>query len=186
MLTPSELPQTIRWEAVPPTGYETVIHADAGALDALAKRMKIPAILEFTCGFALRRGPLGTRVVTAEGRLRARVVLTCVVTLDAFEALIDEPFEVRFVPSHEMPEQPDPDDIDEVPYEDGVLPLGEAAAEQLALSLPAFPRSPGAETSEEAAFFTADEGYADLVEQQVDTDRRLTPFSVLAARRKPV
>jgi uncharacterized metal-binding protein YceD (DUF177 family) len=102
-------------------------------------------------------------------------VLTCVISLDSFEASLDEPFEIRFVPADSLQEQPDPEEIDEVPYEDGVLALGEAAAEQLALSLPAFPRRPGVEASEEAAFL-GDE----------DVEPSVTPFAVLASRQKPV
>lgn len=175
MIIPSELPDTIRWEAVPAGGYEFIVGADPQALDALAKRMGIPALLAFTCHFSLSRGPVGSRTVLAEGHLRAKAVLSCVVSLDSFEASLDEPFEIRFVPSEMLQDQPDPDDIDEVPYEDGVLALGEAAAEQLALSLPAFPRRPGVETSEEAGFLG-----------DVDSESGETPFAVLASRSKPV
>jgi len=175
MITPSELPDTIRWEAVPTGGCDFVVGASPQALDALAQRMGIPAVLAFTCHFSLRRGPLGSRSVVAEGRLRAKVVLTCVVSLDSFESSLDEPFEIRFVPADSLQDQPDPEDIDEVPYEDGVLAIGEAAAEQLALSLPAFPRRPGVETSEEAAFLGGG-----------DSNSSTTPFAVLGSRGKPV
>ncbi len=175
MIIPSELPDTIRWETVPSGGCEYVVGADPRALDALAIRMGIPAVLAFTCHFSLRRGPLGSRTVSAAGHLRAKVVLTCVVSLESFEAVLDEPFEIRFVPLDSLQEQPDPDEIDEVPYEDGVLALGETAAEQLALLLPAFPRRPGVETSEEAAFLGGD-----------DRESGTTPFAVLGSRNKPI
>ena len=76
------------------------------------------------------------------GHLAARVVLSCVVTQEEFELEIEETFSVRFVPESQLCDDPDPEAVDEIPLDDGVLALGEAAAEQLALSLPPFPRRP--------------------------------------------
>jgi len=178
-MTPGELPQTVRRDAVPPSGSEVVIEADAHALAALAERMQIPAVISLSCTFTLRRGP--ARSVEAQGHLRAEVVLACVVTLDPFEMTIDDRFSVRFVPAGQEREELDPEEIDEIPYEDGVLAIGEAAAEQLALLLPAFPRRPDVERSEEFLLLGAapepDDG---------DAAANVTPFAALAARRKPV
>jgi uncharacterized metal-binding protein YceD (DUF177 family) len=177
-LLQSELPQTIRWEQVPTGGCDVVVKADPAALDALTKRMGIEALLGFTCNFSLKRG--AGRVVLAEGHLEARAVLTCVVTLEPFETVLAEDFDLHFVPAGELQDQPDPNAIDEVPYEDGVLAIGEAAAEQLALSLPAFPRGPDAGLLLENS---ADPSIIDPIEADAIP---LTPFAALAARRKPV
>jgi uncharacterized metal-binding protein YceD (DUF177 family) len=185
-LIPSELPQSLRVDAVPSGGCDVVITADPVALDALALRMGIPAVLQFTCQFALGRGPTGTRTVLAEGHLHARVVLSCVITTESFECVLDEPFALRFVPLSELDEQPDPEAIDEVPYEDGVLALGEAAAEQLALSLPAFPRRPGAETSDESAFLAGDETQNRITNDGMEDEPPALPFAALAPRRQPM
>jgi uncharacterized metal-binding protein YceD (DUF177 family) len=96
--------------------------------------------------FRLRR--LTADCILAEGRLRARVVQTCVVSLDDFTAEIDEHFRVRFVPAGQESDDPDPEADDEIGYTAGALDLGEAAAEQLALVLDPYPRAPGAELPE--------------------------------------
>ena len=114
---------------------------------ALAARLRIPAVLALSADLELR--PAGD-VVFAQGRLRARVVQECVVTLEPLEQAIDEPFQVEFVPAGSEADQPDPDEIDQVPYDGGTLDLGELVAEQLALSLDPYPRAPGAELPEAA------------------------------------
>ena len=53
-------------------------------------------------------------------------------------------FQLRFVPVGAESDDTDPESEDEIPYAGGVLDLGEAAAEQLALALDPFPRKPGA------------------------------------------
>ena len=75
---------------------------------------------------------------------------TCVVSLDPFDADVVETFTIRFVPRGTEQEELDPDSDDEVTYQGGLLDLGEAASEQLALALDPFPRIPGIELPEEA------------------------------------
>jgi uncharacterized metal-binding protein YceD (DUF177 family) len=185
-LIASELPQTIRYDAIPPSGCDVVVEAVGDTLDALAQRMGIPAVLAFSCHFELRRGGVGSRAVVAEGHLQARVVLTCVITLDSFEQTLDERFDLRFVPLHDLQDQPDPEAVDEVPYEDGVLAVGEAAAEQLALSLPAFPRRPGAENAEEAGFLAEETPDTPGRNVKENSEQEASPFAVLTARQKPM
>ncbi len=122
--------------------FETRVEASADECRALAVRMQLPAVLALSCAFVLRREPGGG--IHAEGGLRARVVQTCVVTLDDFEAEVLEPFAIRFVPAGDEAEDIDPEAEDEVPYVGGTIDLGEAAAEQLALALEPYPRQPGA------------------------------------------
>jgi len=98
------------------------------------------------CAFHLVR--LTAATILAEGRLQARVVQTCVVSLEDFPADIDEAFRVRFVPAGQESDDPDPEADDEIGYAGGMLDLGEAAAEQLALTLDPYPRAPGAELPE--------------------------------------
>ncbi|MBV9736127.1 MAG: DUF177 domain-containing protein [Acidisphaera sp.] len=141
-MTP-ELRRPFAAARVPPQGEEVLVEASAAECAALAARMRIPAVLSLTCRFALAKGPAGS--FPARGHLQARVVQVCVVTLDPFEAVVDEAFGVRFVPLGAETDDPDPEAEDEVAYAGGVLELGEAAAEQLALALDPYPRKPGAE-----------------------------------------
>lgn len=120
---------------------------------ALARRMRLPAVAALACRFELRAAPGG--VVLAEGHLVARIVQECVITLEPFEATLDERFRVRFVPEAdggaEAEAMLDPDSEDEIAYRGAAIDLGEAAAEQLALALDPYPRAPGAMLPPEAA-----------------------------------
>ena len=127
-------------------GASFVVDARAEECRALAARMGVEAILGLSCRFELRRGESDT--VAATGALRARVRQVCVVSLEPFEAEVAEDFAIRFVPEGRESDELDLESDDEVSYAGGVLDLGEAAAEQLALALDPFPRKPGAEMAE--------------------------------------
>jgi uncharacterized metal-binding protein YceD (DUF177 family) len=123
-------------------GSEHCVEAKAAECAAIAARLGLPAVESLTCRFDLR--PVG-ETVHAEGAMRARVMQVCIVSLDEFAADIAEDFFLRFVPesmeSAELdPEQPE----DEVVFEGGVIDLGEAAVQQLALALDPYPRKPDA------------------------------------------
>ncbi len=121
---------------------EYLVEADAAECAAVARRLRIPAVHSLACRFNLHRD--GSRAV-ARGALQAVVVQDCVVSLEPFESELREDFELVFVPSGS---EANPEDdllgVDEVPYEDGVIDLGEATVEQLALSLDPYPRRPDA------------------------------------------
>ncbi len=101
----------------------------------------------------------------AKGRVSALVTQTCVVTLEPFEARVEEEFEIEFAPQAEaeaayakamaeieaaqdkalaLAEQKDPPD----PIIDGKVDLGALAAEFLALGLDPHPRKPDARFEE--------------------------------------
>ena len=92
---------------------------------------------------------------------------TCVVSLDEFEAGVDEKFRLRFVPAGAESDDPDPESEDEVPYTGDFLDLGEAAVEQLALALDPYPRKPDAELP------------------AAETEPPEHPFAALASLRRP-
>ncbi len=122
---------------------EFTVEAKPAEREALSRRMGVLAIHSLVCRFELRLAEAET--VEAHGLLRACVRQSCVVTLEPFDAELVERFSVRFVPEGRQSEELDLDSDDEVTYTGGVLDLGEAASEQLALSLDPFPRMPGAE-----------------------------------------
>lgn len=123
-------------------GLTLTIEATPAECAALAVRMKLPAVHTLSCVFHLIRE--GRDNVFARGHLRARITQTCVVTLEDFEAPLEETFQVRFVPSGEETDDIDPESDDEIPFEGNLIDLGEAAAEQLALALDPYPRMPDA------------------------------------------
>lgn len=134
----TELPRPVSVDRLP---HAFVVEATAAECAALALRLRIPAVLALSCRFTLRRQG---DVIEAEGTLDAEVVQDCVVSLEPVTQRVADRFTVRFVPAGLETDDIDPESPDELPYEGGLLDLGEAAAEQLALSLDPYPRCPGA------------------------------------------
>ena len=141
-----ELHRPVLVAEIGPAGLDSMVEASPAECAALARRMRVPAVLSFSCRFHLTRAVGGA--IAARGRLLASVVRTCVVSLDDFETTLEEDFRVRFVPAGAETDNPDPEAEDEIPFTGTVIDLGEAAAEQLALALDPYPRKPGAELPE--------------------------------------
>ncbi len=130
-------------------GEEVAVQASAAECLRLAARLGVPAVHAFGCRFRLlKAGPGGSLLV--QGRLEAALDRDCVVTLEPFATTQVEAFEIRFVPAGREAEEDDPEAPDELGYEGGSIDLGEAAAEQLALMLDPYPRSPDAVLPEAA------------------------------------
>ncbi len=141
-MTPPELHRPVRVSRIPPEGMEIVVEANETERQALAARMGLPAIPALRGRFVLTRQ--GNGVVEAAGRLEAVVVQTCVVSLEEFDSSLVEDFAVHFVPEGTESDDPDPESVDEIPYAGDTIDLGEATAEQLALTLDPYPRRPDA------------------------------------------
>lgn len=137
-----ELHRPVSLNHIPDPGLDMLVEASSEECAALAVRMGLPAVRALRCEFHLSR--LSQTIIVARGSLNARVVQTCIISAEDFEADVEEAFTVRFVPLGTENDDPDPDADDEIPYEHGMLNLGEAAAEQLALALDPYPRAPGA------------------------------------------
>jgi uncharacterized metal-binding protein YceD (DUF177 family) len=142
----SEFSRPLALARIGGAGRTIVIEATAAERAALALRMQLPALPALACSFVLR--PVAAGMVAADGLLRARVVQICVLSLDPFEATVEERFALRFVPQGSENPTIDPDAIDEISYSGNTIDLGEAAAEQLALALDPYPRKPGVERPE--------------------------------------
>src|ERR1700760_4874634 len=137
-----ELHRPVAVDRIGAAGLEVTVEASAVECAALAQRMQLPGITELRCGFRIERD--SADALLAHGRLHARVTQTCVVSLEEFPVVLDESFTLRCVPAGQESDDPDPEGLDEIGYADGMLDLGEAAAEQLALALDPYPRAPGA------------------------------------------
>jgi len=141
-MTP-EFHRPLSLDRIGPKGLDVTVEATPAECAALAVRMNLPAVLTLSCTYHLLRE--GRDRVLARGVLRATVTQTCVVSLDDFDATVEDVFQVRFVPSGEEADDIDPDSDDEIPFEGNTIDLGEAAAEQLGLVLDPYPRMPGVE-----------------------------------------
>ncbi len=91
-------------------GLYLTVEATPPECSALAVRMNLPAVLTVLCTFRLTRD--GWNGVLARGVLRAKVRQTCVVSLDDFDAPVEEVFQVRFVPIGEETDDIDPESND--------------------------------------------------------------------------
>ncbi len=160
-------PEGRRAEDVPPAPAEIVGLAERLPLPALVKRgewtfdiapdaamrariaaaydlVRLPR-LRFTG--TIRRGP--GEDWTLEGRLVARVVQPCGITLEEVETRIDEPVRRIFRPGHDLRKAPPgesemPEEESDVEPLGGVIDLGALLLEAFDLALPAFPRAEGA------------------------------------------
>jgi len=165
---------------------DEVAERDISAKDderaALAQRFGLQALDRLSATLAVRR--VSDDMFHVSGRLSAAVVQQCVVTLEPLPASIDEPVAVTFVKSKvaapkgkaaaaEVAEGLE--DEGPEPMQGDFIDLGEAVAQQLALSLNPYPRAPGA--SLEAVLPggpAAEKG----------EEKRPSPFAVLETLRK--
>lgn len=150
-MTP-ELARPIRFDTLGEAPRDIAITADEAERAALARRFGLIALDRLTAEVRLHREG---RAVFAEGRLAAAVIQPCVATGEPVPAEIDEPFRLRFLPEDligggeeiELSEE----DCDTIPFDRGLVDIGEAVAETLALALDPFPRAPGADAALKAA-----------------------------------
>ncbi len=135
---PNASPETLR------------LDADEFARGGIAHALDLESVEEFHAELAVSPWLDGVEI---QGRLLARVVRLCGLTLDPFDVTINESINLKAVPpgSPNLPAPPEPDaEIDlegEDPPEaygaEGV-DLGAILVETLALGLDPFPRKPGA------------------------------------------
>lgn len=154
-------------DAVPDAGLDIKLCASEAERAALAQSLGLAAIGVFEADYRVAKQ--GFARLKVRGTLEARIVQTCVVTLEPFEAVVRAPIEVDFAPLGEPPgpaalgasaEPPDP-------LVDGQIDLGALAAEFLALNLDLYPRKPG-------AVFKEPDGEGEA--------RKESPFAVLRRR----
>jgi hypothetical protein len=171
-LTGGVFSRVLAVDTVPDTGLEIAVRASEAECAALAQASGLAAILDFEANFDVRKQSR-TRFQVV-GRLCARVMQTCIVSLEAFETLIHADIDVDFAPpsaAAALASKPvaflggeEPPD----PIVDGKIDLGALAAEFLILNLDDYPRKPG------AAFEGAAAG--------VDSPEAQSPFAVLRQR----
>jgi len=169
-----EFSRPIRIDQLPSKLSRHRLEANPEELIALAARFGILSLDSLTAEIEINP-PTRRGLVRLKGHLHARVVQTCVVTLEPLPAAVEAPFALTFGP----PPEDEDDEIDLIwdgedppdQIEDGRIDLGEVVAEHLALSLDPFPRAPGA-TFEPPP--DADEAPAP----------KASPFSALAALRQ--
>ena len=137
---------------IPDTGLHRDIEAGPAVLAAMADVAGLREILSANASLDVTPKEGGRFHVI--GRVWGRVGQTCVVTLDPIENDIDEPIDLIFAPSEQIPalsdlvdeagerdaEIPDPPE----PIEHGMIDLGRLATDALFLAVDPYPRKPDA------------------------------------------
>jgi uncharacterized metal-binding protein YceD (DUF177 family) len=135
--------------------------ADESERQAIAERFGLQSLERLEAHATLDRTGNSVR---AEGRIVAALEQSCVITGEAVAAHVDEAFAIAFRPEPQVARSEeeielDPTDCDVVFHDGATIDLGSAIADTLALGLPAYPRSPGAEAAlKEAGILTEAEG----------------------------
>jgi Large ribosomal RNA subunit accumulation protein YceD len=126
-------------------GDITVSKSEMAAIAAL---LDLKGLEDLTFFYRLRPGAGGR--LHLNGRLKARVTQTCVVTLDPVESSLDVPVEAEFWPQalitalEQRPEDPIVTFEWPEPIRDGKIDLGPLIYETLATSLDPYPKREGA------------------------------------------
>lgn len=158
---------------VPEEGATFHLAPDAVERERLARALGIVALPALTADITVT--PDGRGGVDVGGRVRGTVRQDCVVTLEPFDAPLDEAIDMHFVPEGRIPEirpgaeiEVGDEDIPDM-IENGAIDLGAILTEFLALGIDPYPRKPG------VVFEPPTEGSAE----------EISPFGALAKLRKP-
>lgn len=146
-MTGFEFPRPLRVAGVSPAGQRLVLEASAAECVALAARFGILSVSWLRAELALRPDAAGG--IAVDGRLSARVVQACVVSLEPVAQRVTDEFSFRILPEGAEPSD-NLDDEDEVEVTHGIAELGEVAAQYLSLALDPYPRADGAELPDAA------------------------------------
>ena len=123
------------------------IAADGDQRKELAKRFDLPVIESLEARYDLVAN--GNRIKFT-GIINATLEQSCAISGEAIPVIVEEPFEIVFVPKTEATSSEDEielaaEDCDIIEYEGGKIDIGEAIAQTLYLSLDPFPRGPNAD-----------------------------------------
>jgi uncharacterized metal-binding protein YceD (DUF177 family) len=137
---------------IPDTGLHRDLEADQAICAGIADVGGLREVL--SAHASLDVTPLSGGRYHVEGRVRAQIGQTCVVTLDPMESEIDEPIDLIFAPPDQIPQMADlVDEAEESdadipdppePIENGIIDLGRLATDALYLAVDPYPRKPDA------------------------------------------
>ncbi len=140
-----EFSRPIAADSVGSQAQHREIVADAAERAALARRFGLLSLDRLTAVLELRRH--AGEIIGLTGRLVGDVVQSCVVSLAPVPAHIEADFEASYAAAKAASPAVDLDPLDREgpePLIDGEIDLGEAVAQQLAITLDPYPRAAGA------------------------------------------
>jgi uncharacterized metal-binding protein YceD (DUF177 family) len=126
------------------------IEATSAEMTDIARLLDLVGLEDLSFDYRLRRGAGGRIQLT--GQLKARVIQTCVISLEPVEAAVDVPVEAEFWPAalieelEKKAEDPGQSGLLDWPdaITDGTIDLGPIVYETLATSLELYPKRPDA------------------------------------------
>ncbi|WP_037498552.1 YceD family protein [Sphingomonas jaspsi] len=145
------------------------LHGDDAECVAVAERLGLLSLTRLEAHSILDKD--GDRV-RAQGRVKAALEQPCVATGDPVPAMVDEAFDLHFVPAptggsadeeHELGDE----ELDTIFHDGMAIDLGSAIADTLSLALDPYPRSANADAA--------------LREAGVMSEEEASPFAALAA-----
>jgi uncharacterized metal-binding protein YceD (DUF177 family) len=159
-----EFSHALAVDKIPPTGVMQTLEANERQRKALAERFDLIELPKLHAEFNAEPTNAG-QTIAVSGTITADVVQRCVVTLEPLPAHIETVINVLFTSA--APDDPDldPEESEVEPIINGIIDLGELAAQHLGVALDPYPRKPG------AAFGEAEYG---------DNQKRENPFIRLA------
>ena len=119
------------------------ISAAPAEREALARRFDLLSLDRLEAEIRLQR--LAGGMVRVSGRLGADVVQACVISLEPIASVVEQDFTVLYgssAPGKSVMVDLETDEAE--PYDGDAIDIGEAVAQQLALALDPYPRTPGA------------------------------------------
>ena len=146
---PSEFCRAVPLEDIDEGGLEMEVAAESSERAALAARFGLVSVDELSARLRLEAARESAGAVRISGRIRGRVVQTCVATLEPVPQTIREPLLVLYAPIREDAAQREVEveagDTPAVePLPEGTIDVGELVAQHLALALDPYPRHPDA------------------------------------------
>jgi uncharacterized metal-binding protein YceD (DUF177 family) len=180
-----EFSRVIPTETIGDGGQSLTIDADAGERARLAKRLGLADLEDLSAELSLTPEREG-QLIRLKGTLKAAVTQTCVVTLEPLEGKIEGILDRLYDVTQEQAgndeetfdiEAEDPPE----PVQDGVIDVGEAVAEQLALELDPFPRKLGISFAD---FLTGPEEGDTPPDEKAKTGPGGGPFAALKKLKK--
>lgn len=168
-----ELSRPVIVDDLPNHGSKIDLQPTTEEFAAIAARLELITLSQFEGVITIR--PEMGREISVDGEITASFIQNCVVTGDPVEQEITFSLNRRY--SEEASEFDDLDEDDDSitdsiddgpdPIEGGIVDVGEAAVEELALQIPPYPRAPGAE-------------FDDILEDIGNNDDKPNPFAKLA------
>ena len=131
--------------------FREQIEATPSEREKLSRRFDLLALDRLTAGVELRRQ--GDELIVLEAAFEAEFLQSCVVTLEPIAGTVSDRFVLVYGPVEAEQQETGTQQAEAAfePLNRDVIDIGEAVAQELSLSLPAFPRHPDAKIDVETS-----------------------------------